>query len=166
MAELQKSQPVFDQTNTALVALSVDDPKQSAAIKQEMGLGFELLCDPTRKVVKDWGLFNPYEAGGIAVPAVFVITTDRVVHFRAIEKTNKRVSMDLLTQFLQKLAQDPKHAVEKADIERIMPNGTAWKQMAINVFKRGDADDWKHMFLFPFENLNMVLARFRKKKKP
>jgi peroxiredoxin Q/BCP len=84
-----------------VVALSVDDPPRSASVRSQLGLPFPILCDPRREIVKEWGLYNPEERGGIALPAVFVIDRDRRVVYRSVDRTQSRVSTASLLAFLR-----------------------------------------------------------------
>lgn len=64
LADLNDAHPRIEKANATLLALSADAPDQSASLVRDMNLAFDLLCDPDRTVIKDWGIYNPYEAGG------------------------------------------------------------------------------------------------------
>jgi len=83
-----------------VVALSVDGPVDSEAMRAQLGLEFPLLCDTERSVVRAWGLYNARERGGIAVPAVFVVDPDRRIRYRSIDATASRVRTDGVLAFL------------------------------------------------------------------
>ena len=74
-----------------IVALSVDTPERSAALRRDLALPFRLLCDPTKQVVRDWGLLSP-EKGGIAYTATFGLDKDRRVVFRSLDTVLNRSS--------------------------------------------------------------------------
>ena len=74
-----------------IVALSVDTPERSAVLRRDLGLPFRLLCDPTKQVVRDWGLLNP-EKGGIAYAATFGLDKERRVVFRSLDSMLSRAS--------------------------------------------------------------------------
>jgi peroxiredoxin len=93
----------FRSAGAQLVAISVDDAARTETVRQELGIKFPLLCDPSRKVVKSYGLLNSGEKGGIALPASFVIDRDRVVRFRALEQMASRVSVDQLLELVREL---------------------------------------------------------------
>jgi len=84
-----------------LVALSVDSMARSQALRTQLGLDFPILCDTGRLVVREWDLYNAKEMGGIAIPAVFVIGTDRRIKYRSIDTTSTRVSTEAFLGFLQ-----------------------------------------------------------------
>lgn len=81
----------FEAQNVEVVALSVDSPSKSSELRRKLELPFDLICDPSRSVVKAWGLFNPNEGGGIAYPAVFLIGSDGAVQFRSLDRKASRV---------------------------------------------------------------------------
>jgi peroxiredoxin len=84
-----------------VVALSVDPEDRSEPLRKQLGIEFPILCDTGRRVIREWGLYNPDEMGGIAVPAVFVIGTNRRVLYRSIDNTSARVDTDGVLGFLQ-----------------------------------------------------------------
>lgn len=58
----------------------MDDPADSKALAEKLKLGFPLVSDPKRELVKAWGLFDP--GNDIAWPAVYVIRADGTVAWR------------------------------------------------------------------------------------
>jgi len=75
-----------------LVAVSVDPPDRSQALRQQLDLPFPILCDTSRRVVREWHIYNPREHGGIAQPAVFIIDPDRRVRYGTVDSVSKRTS--------------------------------------------------------------------------
>jgi hypothetical protein len=51
----------------------VDPPENGEVVRSRYGLPFPILCDTERRVVREWNLFNPEEAGGIVLPAIFLL---------------------------------------------------------------------------------------------
>ena len=90
-----------------VAALSVDSTERSAALREQLLLPFPILSDSTRRVVREWDLYNPREKGGIAVPAVFVIDPDRRIRYLSIDSTYRRVSAAGVLSFLRGAAQAP-----------------------------------------------------------
>jgi peroxiredoxin len=84
-----------------LFAVSVDEPVRSRALKEQLGLPFELLSDESRAVVQAYGLFNREENGGIAYPALFMLDRDRTVRFRSLDRTATRVDPGAVFAFLE-----------------------------------------------------------------
>ncbi|MGH9466556.1 MAG: redoxin domain-containing protein [Terriglobales bacterium] len=80
-----------------LAALSVDPPARAARLRQQLGLGFPLLCDVERKAVQDWGLYNAAQRGGIAVPASVVVDAGgRILLFAREEMMTRLRPRDVL----------------------------------------------------------------------
>jgi peroxiredoxin len=75
-----------------VVAVSVDVPEKSEALRAHLSLPFPILCDTERYVVRHWDIYNPQEKGGIAKPAVFIIDQDRMVRYAAVDTVVRRVS--------------------------------------------------------------------------
>jgi peroxiredoxin len=93
----------FRAAGAELVAISVDDASRAEPVRDELGIKFPLLCDTRREVVNAYGLLNTREKGGIALPASFVIDSNRVVRFRALEEVGSRVSVDQLLGLVRAL---------------------------------------------------------------
>jgi len=103
LADYASLYPSFQSADTELVALSVDPPDRSAAVRRELSLPFPILSDIRREVISRWGVLNAKEKGGIAVPSVFVIDRTLRVRMLAIEKTHRRVSPDEVLQFVRSM---------------------------------------------------------------
>jgi peroxiredoxin len=56
-----------------VAVVSVDSPERSEALRVDRCLPFPMLCDTERRVVREWGVCNTGERGGLARPAVFVM---------------------------------------------------------------------------------------------
>ncbi len=91
-----------------MAALSVDRPEQSAEYKRKLDLPFELLCDPTREVVRAWDLYNRWEHGGVARPAVFVFEPpEGRVRIRSIDHIASRVPPERVLAALKAVQSRP-----------------------------------------------------------
>ncbi len=101
MTEYARELDAIRSAGADVVALSVDSAERSEALRRQLGLAFPVLCDTERTVVRAWDLYNPKEMGGIAVPAVFVIDTERRIRYRSIDSTRTRVSTHGVLTFLQ-----------------------------------------------------------------
>jgi peroxiredoxin len=75
-----------------LVAISVDQPNQSERLRRELELPYAILSDADRRVIREWGIYNPRERGGIAKPALFIIDADRKILFESIDGVRTRVA--------------------------------------------------------------------------
>ncbi len=92
MAAYRDRHDDFVKAGADLYALSVDPPERSARHKRNLNLPFELLCDPEREVVQAWDLYNRWEHGGIARPAVFVLSPpDGRIRVRSVDRMSSRV---------------------------------------------------------------------------
>lgn len=87
------------------MAVSVDAPEKSEAMRQELSLPFPILCDTERRLMKDWDIYNPRERGGIAKPAVFVIEPNRIVRYAAVDTVATRVPASEILHVLQTIAE-------------------------------------------------------------
>jgi peroxiredoxin len=88
----------------SVVAVSVDAPGESEALRVHLSLPFPILCDTERRVVKDWDIYNSRERGGIAKPAVFIIDPGQVVRYAAVDTVVKRVPAAEIVSLLQNAA--------------------------------------------------------------
>jgi peroxiredoxin len=79
----------------------VDAPGKSEALRVDLSLPFPILCDTERRIVRDWGIFNSQERGGIAKPAVFIIDPSRVIRYAAVDTLVRRVPAAEIVSFLQ-----------------------------------------------------------------
>jgi peroxiredoxin len=86
-----------------LVAISVDAPEVSEALRRQTSLPFALLCDTERQVVKAWDVYNSREKGGIAKPAAFIIGGDLTAHFVSLDAVALRVSASEIVRILRGL---------------------------------------------------------------
>jgi peroxiredoxin len=91
----------------SVVAVSVDAPEASEALRGHLSLPFPILCDTDRCVIRYWDIYNPREKGGIAKPAVFIIDQDRVVRYAAVDRVMKRVAAAQIVCLLQAAAEAP-----------------------------------------------------------
>jgi peroxiredoxin len=132
LAEYAQSYEAIRATGADVVALSVDSTQRSEALRTELALPFPILCDASRNVVRAWDLYNPREMGGIAVPAVFVIGTDRLIRYRSIDTTRARVSTDGLLRFLR-----GEMAAESVRRERVRAGLADFVRALANAVRRG-----------------------------
>ncbi len=90
--------------------MSVDPPWRSARVHRDLALTFPLLCDAGKRIVTAWGLLNEREAGGIAVPATFIVRPGLTVGFASVDDVTSRIGAD---DVLAALAAAPKAAAEQ-----------------------------------------------------
>lgn len=83
-----------------MAAISVDSPEKSRAVRDELKLDFPILSDTHRRVVREWGVYNAREKGGIAKPAVFILDPGRVVRYISVDEVASRVPAAEITRIL------------------------------------------------------------------
>jgi len=76
-------------------------------VRAQLSLPFPILCDRERRVIRQWGIYNPREKGGIAKPAVFIIDQDLVVRYAAVDTVVKRVAAAEIVRLLQTATEAP-----------------------------------------------------------
>ncbi len=91
MADYREQEPSIHAGGAKLAAISVDSPEKSQAVRDEFHLDFPILCDSHRRVVREWGVYNAREKGGIAKPAVFILDPDRVVRYASVDEVASRI---------------------------------------------------------------------------
>jgi peroxiredoxin len=91
LAEYRELYPSLRAAGANMVAVSVDAPEKSEFVRRELRLPFPILSDSQRRVVREWGIYNPGEKGGIAKPAVFILAPDRTVRFVSVDEVASRV---------------------------------------------------------------------------
>lgn len=101
MADYREHYQEIRAAGASLLAVSVDAPEKSEALRLDLHLPFPILCDTERRVIKDWDIYNPREKGGIAKPAVFVVDRDRVVRYGAVDTVATRVPASEIVRVLQ-----------------------------------------------------------------
>jgi hypothetical protein len=162
LAEIRQVYRQLRASGCAVFALSVDPPAISAALKNEMGLPFELLCDVDKTVIQAFHLLNHDEHGGIAYPAIFVISGDGVISYRSLDRTAARVNLKEVLDFLVRLARTPDIRVESISKKRfVIPKPGPLLQLIRNLWRRGNRSDWWHYLQF---SLSPIKALFRTKK--
>jgi peroxiredoxin len=101
LAEYREHYQAIRAAGASLVAVSVDAPEKSEAVRQQLRLPFAILSDVGRRVVQEWGIYNPREKGGIAKPAVFVLALDRAVRFVSVDEVSARVRAEDIVGMLE-----------------------------------------------------------------
>jgi peroxiredoxin len=91
LAEYRDAYESLRAAGANLVAVSVDAPEKSEAVRREWQLPFLILSDSQRRVVQEWGIYNDREKGGIAKPAVFLLSPDLTVRFVSVDEVASRV---------------------------------------------------------------------------
>ena len=104
MADYREHYLEIKSAGAGLVAVSVDQPETSEALRTQLSLPFPILCDTERHVVRDWDIYNSREKGGIAKPSVFVIDPNQVVRYASVDSVATRVPAVEIVHLLQNAA--------------------------------------------------------------
>jgi peroxiredoxin len=108
-----------------VAAVAVDQPKSSAAVREELKLPYPILCDTQRTLVKSWGVYNEKEKGGIAETSVFVVDHGGVVRLASIDTMTSRVPAAALLEFLQTGMPESKTAPVRKNLK--LDLGNLWR---------------------------------------
>lgn len=114
MADYREHDAAIRAAGARLVAISVDAPEKSQAVRDELRLPFTILCDTQRTVVREWGVYNAREKGGIAKPAVFIIDPGRIVRCVSVDEVASRVPASEIVRALgagNQISAPPRRAV-------------------------------------------------------
>jgi alkyl hydroperoxide reductase subunit AhpC len=164
LAEIQKNYDTYTKFNTRVFALSTDSPKQSENIIKRIHLSFTLLCDEDRKVVDMFKLRNPFEHGGIAYPATFIINPEGKICYRSLDGTANRVDLTDELSFLEQIHSDAGHSMQtKPKKSWVVPSLKDTWRMSMNMISRGNLADWKHFLLLPVNMLRIIGSKIGKR---
>ena len=105
MADYREHYLEIRSAGASVVAVSVDAPDKSEALRVHLSLPFPIFCDTERRVVRDWGIYNSREKGGIAKPAVFIIDPSQVVRYASVDGVVRRVPAAEIVSLLQNAAE-------------------------------------------------------------
>jgi peroxiredoxin len=100
LAEYREQYSQIRAAGAEMAAISVDAPEKSQAVREKLGLLFPILCDTERVVVRQWGVYNAREKGGIAKPAVFIVDPGRIVRYVSVDGVASRVPASEIVGFL------------------------------------------------------------------
>ena len=78
--------PEFQRRGVAILAISNEDQKRGAKLKEKLDLPFPLLADSERQIIQAYGVFHHNEPKGrpISRPATFVLDTEGVIRYRYV----------------------------------------------------------------------------------
>ena len=131
MADYREHYKEIRSAGAGVVAVSVDAPDESEALRIHLSLPFAILCDTERRVVKGWGIYNSGEKGGIAKPAVFIIDSGQVVRYAGVDTVVRRVPAAEIVSLLQ-------NAAEEQPVRRrvYVPRFSDWKSALRKIVQR------------------------------
>ena len=122
MAEYRDLYDGIRQAGADVAAVAVDQPKSSAAVREELKLPYPILCDTQRTLVKSWGVYNEKEKGGIAETSVFVIDRAGVVRLASIDTMTSRVPAAAVLDFLQNQMLESQSAPARKNLQLDLGN--------------------------------------------
>jgi len=95
LGELQAHYRDFNDAKAVVVGISNESGADATALRDSLGLGFELYSDPELSVITKWGV-EDYGAG-IARPATFVVEPGGAITYRKVgESPSDHPTMDEL----------------------------------------------------------------------
>jgi peroxiredoxin len=121
LAEYRDHYEAIRAASANLMAVSVDSPEKSEAVRKQLRLPFAILSDMQRRIVQEWGIYNSKEKGGIAKPAVFILAPDQTVRFASVDGISARVPAADIVAMLQ----EAKGAMS-AGRKRLIPSPAAF----------------------------------------
>ncbi len=127
---------IFDRfvaAGAAVVALSVDPPQTSAALRHDLKIGFPLISDTAREAITEWGLLNQRE-GDIAIPATYLLDRSRAVRFREVEEMTRRIAPADMLEMARALAAGTPPAPPS---RRVLFPGVMFLRAVMNGFRHG-----------------------------
>jgi uncharacterized protein YndB with AHSA1/START domain len=162
LAEIQRRSDTYTKLNTKVFALSTDSPKQSASLIKKMNFSLTLLCDEDRKVVDLFELRNPFEHGGIAYPATFIVNPKGKICYRSLDGTANRVDLTDELSFLEQLNKETGHTMQTGPKKSwITPSPKNNWRTSMNMISQGNSADWKHFFLLPVSMLRILGSKIK-----
>jgi alkyl hydroperoxide reductase subunit AhpC len=141
----------FSDLGIRIAGISTDSTTQSQAVVEEMNLPFDLLSDKDKTVINTYNLLNPFEHGGIAKPALFLVLPSGEITYRSLDGTARRADISDLLDHLKETGKVIKRK-EGSGVKKkwIIPTPKVSWQIARNLVLRGNFADWKHSLTFPF----------------
>ena len=76
----------FQRHGAVILAISNEDQRRGAKLKEKLDLPFPLLADTERRVIQEYGVFHHNEPKGrpISRPATFVLDAEGVIRYRYV----------------------------------------------------------------------------------
>ncbi|MBI9080910.1 MAG: peroxiredoxin [Pseudodesulfovibrio sp.] len=97
------AQELFDQQNTELIGISVDNiPSQYAWVKEMGGIGFSVVSDfwPHGEVASKYGVLR---SSGVSERALFLVDTNGIIRYIDVHDINVRPDLGVLVKEMEKL---------------------------------------------------------------
>ncbi|GAC1614319.1 MAG: hypothetical protein NVS4B3_28690 [Gemmatimonadaceae bacterium] len=94
LADYKAHATAFEEAGVNVVWISSDAPGDSASLREQLGLPYALPSDREREVISPWGMLNPAEHDGVAIPTALLIDGQRTVSStRCAQRLDHRMRM-------------------------------------------------------------------------
>jgi peroxiredoxin len=84
---LRRKHEQFRQAGAQIVTVSADPASELEEYRKAHSIPFIMLSDSAKTVIKEYGIYNPAERGGIAIPAIFIIDESGTIRYARLERT-------------------------------------------------------------------------------
>jgi peroxiredoxin len=102
LGDLAAVQAELAAQGVGMAAISVDEPADSRALAESLGLEFPLLSDPEARVITAYGVKMDRQV--LAVPATFVLRADRTIAWQYVgEAVPDRPPIDVVREEARRL---------------------------------------------------------------
>jgi len=99
---LKKKYGEFQQAGIRIVIISADAAKVLEEFRIKKAMPFLMLSDPECNVIREYGVYNPSERNGIAVPSVFILDKSGVVRYSKTQNKIFRTRSKSLLRIVRK----------------------------------------------------------------
>jgi peroxiredoxin len=104
LEELNKSSRQIDLLNGIILAISMDEPRVTRKLKQEMGLDFPLLSDRRSETISAYGVLDTSSEKGEPHPATFVVDRLGIIRYRKVYSDYRdRPAVKKITSLLEEV---------------------------------------------------------------
>jgi peroxiredoxin Q/BCP len=100
---LKKRYEEFREAGAEIAVISADSAGELEDYKKKTGAPFVMLSDPDCDVIKQYGVFNPSERDGVAVPVTFVVNHEGIITYAKIKSALLRTPSARLLKEVRKL---------------------------------------------------------------
>jgi peroxiredoxin len=93
--------------DTAVIAVSVDDGARSTRVRRQVGVSFPLLCDPSRRTIDAWRMYDAHDWRDVAVPGVILVARDLTIEHVSTGDSRHRLMAAEALAFLRQTTGAP-----------------------------------------------------------
>jgi peroxiredoxin len=100
---LQEDYPRFEEVNSEIVAISVENATIGQRVSELLGTQYPILSDVDHRVVDQYGVYNLL-GDSVATPSVFLIDTQGIIRWSYVgQSSTDRPSDDTILEQLREL---------------------------------------------------------------